>query len=586
MSVSSLLSAMSGETEPSRADGEPEAKRPRTEKDIDALRKMLIQGVVRILSIRVKAGKLSPLPVKDLPQEFQSQWKAPFDLHQVGEIDEIAFLQQWPSKVELTMENAEYFVQLAKKNEAADDKQLYTVRLDRSSNKRLGIDIDVNPKSVNWDGKTLLIKNVLNEGLVAEWNHWNAAEPTKVCSGHRIVEANGCKGDAKVLIGECQKQAALILSIMPEEEPELPDPREAEVLRWLRGEAALEPTPEVRRISDHMLERIKMDVSNTKTATNVVKVVRKNLEHFFDVRWGGEALYRIARRSTAKTRREWAADSVVQSLAAQIRDCDGRGPGDLDAKLQGMEAIQRMELQDVEDQCRGLEILMSSLEAERWKSVLVTSLVRVLWLIRLVDAPSLWKQVLHQLRRRGGEELDGEGAALMTLALGTRMKRRKAESVPLSEDDMVAFDSETDLILRFEGRLTTDGAFAHHFPGDLLELGEGLLALQVRDVKSQSRILKALGRGILRRAGEYDKMEMEQVKLMFDEGGEPLDDVFGVEGTVLKGPRSAVTVQTFKANRVGLQKKKDREDDDVERVSPARVECNMHRAGVQRKGIK
>jgi len=95
------------------AEGERDPKKARTE-DPETLARMLVQGVVRVLQNRQKDGK-GPLPVNDLEQEFKALWKVPFNLQQAGETDAVAFLQKWPTKVDVLQEGGQTVVQLAKK---------------------------------------------------------------------------------------------------------------------------------------------------------------------------------------------------------------------------------------------------------------------------------------------------------------------------------------------------------------------------------------------------------------------------------------------------------------------------------------
>jgi hypothetical protein len=78
---------------------------------------MLVQGVVRVLQNRAKAGK-GPLPLNELETEFTQLWQVPFDLAQAGETDTAAFLQKWPNKVELIGEGSRRMVQLSTKTAA------------------------------------------------------------------------------------------------------------------------------------------------------------------------------------------------------------------------------------------------------------------------------------------------------------------------------------------------------------------------------------------------------------------------------------------------------------------------------------
>mmetsp|Transcript_74550 Transcript_74550/g.207148 ORF Transcript_74550/g.207148 Transcript_74550/m.207148 type:complete len:752 (+) Transcript_74550:92-2347(+) len=91
-----------------------EAKKPRTAEDLETLSKMLIHGIVRVLTNRQKEGK-GPLPMASIDEEFKALWKVPFNLAQAGETDMLVFLQKWPNKVEVVTNNNVQVVQLAKK---------------------------------------------------------------------------------------------------------------------------------------------------------------------------------------------------------------------------------------------------------------------------------------------------------------------------------------------------------------------------------------------------------------------------------------------------------------------------------------
>eukprot|EP00928_Gymnodinium_smaydae_P007426 TRINITY_DN12669_c0_g1_i2.p1 TRINITY_DN12669_c0_g1~~TRINITY_DN12669_c0_g1_i2.p1 ORF type:complete len:652 (-),score=190.53 TRINITY_DN12669_c0_g1_i2:132-1991(-) len=82
--------------------------------DQEAMGKMLIQGAVRVLQNRLRAGE-PPLLVQDLEQHFTALWNVPFDVEQAGEPDVAAFLRKWPNKVEVVQESSGLIVRLAKK---------------------------------------------------------------------------------------------------------------------------------------------------------------------------------------------------------------------------------------------------------------------------------------------------------------------------------------------------------------------------------------------------------------------------------------------------------------------------------------
>jgi hypothetical protein len=97
-------------------EGEPDAKKAKTT-DQDTLSRMLVQGVVRILQGRQKENK-GDLLVNDLPEEFKTLWKVPFNLLSAGYTDVNTFLKAWTNKVEVTSTPNGEVVSLAKK--AAD----------------------------------------------------------------------------------------------------------------------------------------------------------------------------------------------------------------------------------------------------------------------------------------------------------------------------------------------------------------------------------------------------------------------------------------------------------------------------------
>lgn len=89
--------------------------------DTETLARMLVQGVVRVLQNREKAGK-GPLPIGELEAEFKALWKVPFNLAQASETDAVTFLQKWPNKVEVSHDASGPLVQLPKKGAAEKPK--------------------------------------------------------------------------------------------------------------------------------------------------------------------------------------------------------------------------------------------------------------------------------------------------------------------------------------------------------------------------------------------------------------------------------------------------------------------------------
>jgi len=103
-----------GTTRPSEGGGEPDAKKQKPAGDAETLSRMLIQGVVRVLQHQAKEGKASLL-VSQLPEEFKTFWKVPFNLQSAGFTDASTFLKAWPNKVEVTSDASGDSVALVKK---------------------------------------------------------------------------------------------------------------------------------------------------------------------------------------------------------------------------------------------------------------------------------------------------------------------------------------------------------------------------------------------------------------------------------------------------------------------------------------
>ena len=91
----------------------PDAKKPRPGGDFEALARMFVNGITRVLQNRIKQAK-GPLPITNLEQEFKALLKVPFHLQLAGETDAVTFLQKWPNKFEVVHDGTQHFVQLAK----------------------------------------------------------------------------------------------------------------------------------------------------------------------------------------------------------------------------------------------------------------------------------------------------------------------------------------------------------------------------------------------------------------------------------------------------------------------------------------
>mmetsp|Transcript_16256 Transcript_16256/g.44771 ORF Transcript_16256/g.44771 Transcript_16256/m.44771 type:complete len:138 (-) Transcript_16256:108-521(-) len=83
----------------------------------------------------------------------------------------------------------------------------YTVRLDRTGGRALGIKTD------HLDGDMLLVSTIGPDGLVQAWNKANPSSCVR--EGHRILQVNGKSGDVTALIEECKKLQVLEITLAP-----------------------------------------------------------------------------------------------------------------------------------------------------------------------------------------------------------------------------------------------------------------------------------------------------------------------------------------------------------------------------------
>ncbi|CAE7243353.1 IRC3 [Symbiodinium natans] len=207
---------------------------------------------------------------------------------------------------------------------------LVLVDLDRSGGVALGLDVETGRQSQGWDGKTVLIKRVKPDGAVAQWCH---ERPGRVIeAGDRIVSANGCRGDALQILAECQKLDKLKLEI-----------QRARVVAPTATPA--QPT----RPPAEVVEEIALKFSEAPTAAEAVALLRKELSggaiaRCWDMRWGAQALLRIAQRSTSRTRKAWAKDPAVSELVGRLRADISRAEdmADVEAALMALEGLKRL----------------------------------------------------------------------------------------------------------------------------------------------------------------------------------------------------------------------------------------------------
>ncbi|CAE7949612.1 irc3 [Symbiodinium sp. KB8] len=244
---------------------------------------------------------------------------------------------------------------------------LLLVDLDRSDGGALGLDVETGRQSQNWDGKTVLIKRVKPDGAVARWCH---ERPGRVVEpGDRIVSANGLRGDALQILAECQKLDKLKLEIQrsPATAPKAPTPTVA----------PLRPPAEV-------VEEIGLKFREAATAAEAVALLRKELGagsivRCWDIRWGAQALLRIAQRSTARTRKAWAKDPVVSELVGRLRADISRAEdlADVEAALMALEGLKRL---GTTPGAAEVALMAKKLRAVDYAKVSTKAFCRLLWL--------------------------------------------------------------------------------------------------------------------------------------------------------------------------------------------------------------
>jgi len=306
-----------------------------------------------------------------------------------------------------------------------------------------------------------------------------------------------------------------------------------------------------KRIAPRKLAEIHSEVSKAKSATAVVQVLRREFKEHFDVHWGAEALYQIAKRSTARTRKQWSMDADVMKLADKLRhestiDAALSGKGeDLQVLFISLEALRRMSLQDIESQRQYLERAITRLATEKWQQP-VKALSRLFWLGAPLKLEGM-EPVPEQLRRRVSE-LDGSDVTLLVAA----MRLPGMKDKPLLE--------------KVAGCLKNKGAHDGLAATDLVELSEGLAEFDMREEAA----LRPLGQELQRRRGELTPDEAHRIQNAFQKLKLPLGACWAPVGASMKRDGAQVlTTQAF-APQEGHEKKR-RGNNDVERTSPPRV---------------
>jgi len=312
-------------------------------------------------------------------------------------------------------------------------------------------------------------------------------------------------------------------------------------------------------LKDKKLQEIRKEIDSARSATAVVKVVRTNMETFWDVRWGAVALYQVAKRSTARTRKEWGEDASIKKLAAKLiaataDTCTSLSGEGLDTLLIALDGLRRMEVQEADEQKAALERAVVSLVAEGWKRP-VKLLARLCWLgapLKLEGTKDFSTLLPVEIRVRS-LELDGADLALLVAA----MQHAGARDELLLEKVMIRMRSaEVAPEVLYKGLSGTD----------LVDMAEGLKNCDM----TEEAAIRPLGLEVLRRRGELTPYESHRVHSAFETMKLPLPTVWMQPGSQTK--RNGAEIVTTQAFRPGDgHDKKRRGNNDVERTSPPRV---------------
>mmetsp|Transcript_52066 Transcript_52066/g.96420 ORF Transcript_52066/g.96420 Transcript_52066/m.96420 type:complete len:150 (-) Transcript_52066:209-658(-) len=81
----------------------------------------------------------------------------------------------------------------------------FTITLDRSIQRHIGIDVD------HAEQKGILVVRTITGGLAEQWNSANPDAQVRV--GDHIVDVNGAKGDVGVLLERCRKDKILRITL-------------------------------------------------------------------------------------------------------------------------------------------------------------------------------------------------------------------------------------------------------------------------------------------------------------------------------------------------------------------------------------
>mmetsp|Transcript_48574 Transcript_48574/g.113740 ORF Transcript_48574/g.113740 Transcript_48574/m.113740 type:complete len:393 (-) Transcript_48574:56-1234(-) len=331
----------------------------------------------------------------------------------------------------------------------------------------------------------------------------------------------------------------------------LPDPTGAAIRPVAKAAAAV--------VSAKKLQEVKKEVSVAKSATAVVQVIRKSIETAWDIRWGAEALLQIAKRSTARTRKEWVQDNTVKKLVALIEreisnNCDVGDAGgrvtDVDSLLLALEGMRRLGFQIASEQSHAAELALKACVDDAWRQP-AHSLARLYWLGQPLHLPG-GEDALAALER-ASTDLQGPELSLIVAALkGAGAGKHQS------------------MLQKVISRLKVEGVHKGLSATDLVEMAEGLRSLNAHEEAA----LRPLGQEILRRRVELTPDETNRVQRAYEAMKLPLHDVWTRVGAAAKRDASQITTTQAFLPQDGHEKKR-RGNNDIERTSPPRVVRDM-----------
>lgn len=320
-------------------------------------------------------------------------------------------------------------------------------------------------------------------------------------------------------------------------------------------------------LTSTQIAQIRKEIDAAKSATAVVQVVRRSFEVGFDAHWGAEALYQIAKRSTARTRREWAEDKDVKMLAGKLKlvaasdmSLEGR-VDDAEVLLISLEALRRMKLQDAVDQSSPLERVTAYLIKHEWRYP-VKALARLVFLtspLKIQGAEVAPKELKSRYT-----ELDGTDVALLISAMRSAGGNFRD----------AALLSKLIIKMKLDGWGQGGSGLGKNLSAtDLVEIAEGFVEIESHD----EAVLRSLGQFIQMRRAELTPEESSRVHVAYQKVKLNLNTIWKELGASTKRDASElVTSQTF-----GLQDghfRYRRGNNDVQRASPPRVVRDMKMA--------